>query len=155
MRKTQKTAVVGSSVVALMAAGVAFAAWTTTGAGDGNATADYTNTDLVVTVSNINGLYPTGNFDVPFTVRNNNAYDVTLTKVTLENVTTSAPGCSPSAVISNAGGDGSLTDTDVVAKNNASATASRNFPITMTNSAQDACKGATFVVTLKAWGASS
>ena len=158
MRKTQKTAVVGGSLVALMAAGVAFAAWTSTGSGQGDATADYTTTDLVVTVGDVSGLYPTGEFNVPFTVTNNNDYNVTLASVTLDSVTVDAThgaaGCAASSVVSAATGpSGSLVDTDVAATG--TPTASRNFPITMLNSASEACKGATFTLTLTASGASS
>ena len=159
MRKTQKTAVVGGSVVALMAAVVAFAAWTSTGSGEGSATADYTSSDLVVTVGGVSGLYPTGEFDVPFTVTNNNDYDVTLASVTLDSVTVDAAhgtaGCAASSVVSAATGpSGSLVDTDVATKDG-TPTASRNFPITMLNSASEACKGAVFTLTLTASGASS
>ena len=46
-----------------------------------------------------------------------------------------------------------FTDTDVIAAGATSA--SRNFSVTMSNSAEDACQGAVFTLTLKALGASS
>jgi hypothetical protein len=150
MHRTKRTVVVAGTTAVLIGGGIAFAAWTTNGTGTGTATAT-TDTPLTVNVSNVLGLYPTGTFNVPFTVSNTNGYDVTLQKVTLESVSVdgSHSTCATTVVT---GAD--LTDTDVVAKTNG-VTASKNFPVTMSNAATDACKGATFTLTLKAWGASS
>jgi hypothetical protein len=132
---------------ALMAGTVAFAAWTSNGTGTGTATA-ISAQSLTVNVTNISGLYPTGTFNVPFTVSNPNPYAVTLTKVQLQSVTTTAVGCTASVV---SGAD--LVDTDVIPAGGT--TASRNFSVSMSNAAEDACQGAVFTLTLKALGASS
>lgn len=132
---------------ALMAGTVAFAAWTSNGTGTGTATAG-TAKNLTIGVTNISGLYPTGTFNVPFTVTNPNSYAVTLTKVQLQSVSVNNVGCTATVV---SGAD--LPDTDVIAAGATSA--SRNFSISMSNAAEDACQGAVFTLTLKALGASS
>jgi hypothetical protein len=132
---------------ALMAGTVAFAAWTSNGTGTGTATAT-TSKNLTVNVTNISGLYPTGTFNVPFTVTNPNPYAVTLSKVQLQSVSTTAVGCTATVV---SGAD--LVDTDVIPAGGTSA--SRNFSVSMSNAAEDACQGAIFTLTLKALGASS
>lgn len=155
-KNTKRVAIVGGTVAALLGGGIAFAAWTSTGTGSGSAVADYANADLGVTVTTVNGLYPTGSFNVPFTVANTNPYNVTLTKVTLEGVTSDKTGCASSVVADtpSANPANTLIDTDQIAKTTG-VTPSANFPIKMLNTADDTCKGATFTVTLKAWGASS
>jgi hypothetical protein len=132
---------------ALFAGTVAFAAWTSNGTGTGTATAG-TAKNLTVGVTNVSGLYPTGSFNVPFTVTNPNSYAVTLSTVTLKSVTVDKVGCSASVV---SGVD--MTDTDVIPAGGT--TASRNFSISMSNAAEDACQGAVFTLTLQANGASS
>jgi hypothetical protein len=132
---------------ALMAGTVAFAAWTSNGTGTGTATATNAQ-NLTVNVTNISGLYPTGTFNVPFTVTNPNPYSVTLSKVQLQSVSVNNAGCTASVV---SGAD--LVDTDVIAAG--ATTSSRNFSVTMSNAAEDACQGAVFTLTLKALGASS
>ena len=62
-----------------MAGTVAFAAWTSNGTGAGAATAG-TAKNLTIAVTNVSGLYPTGTFNVPFTVTNPNSYAVQLTR---------------------------------------------------------------------------
>jgi len=155
MQKTKRTAVIVGTTAALIGGGIAFAAWTTTGTGSGTATAG-TDQALTVTVSPVTGLYPTGTFNVPFTVTNPNSYDVKLSTVTFGTVTVDAghSGCSASVVSSNTGSGNVLTDTDVVAKNGG-VTGSVNFPIAMSNAATDPCKGAVFTVTLTAAGQSN
>jgi hypothetical protein len=132
---------------ALMAGTVAFAAWTSNGTGTGTATAT-TAKNLTVNVTNISGLYPTGSFNVPFTVTNPNPYSVTLSKVQLQSVSVNNVGCTATVV---SGAD--LVDTDVIAAG--ATTTSRNFSVSMSNAAEDACQGGVFTLTLKALGASS
>src|SRR4051812_23390938 len=155
MQKTKRTAVIVGTTAALIGGGIAFAAWTTTGTGSGTATAG-TDQALTVTVSPVTGLYPTGTFNVPFTVTNPNSYDVRLSTITFGTVTVDSghSGCTASVVNSNTGNGLVLNDTDLVTKNGG-VTSSVNFPIAMSNAAENACKGATFTVTLTAAGASA
>jgi hypothetical protein len=131
----------------LSAGTVAFAAWTSNGTGSGTATAG-TAKNLTIAVTDVSGLYPTGSFDVPFTVTNPNEYAVTLSKVSLKSVTVDKAGCTASVV---SGAD--LTDNDVIPAGATSA--ARDFSISMSNAAEDACQGAVFTLTLQATGASS
>ena len=141
-RNIKRSAVVGTTVVTLFGVGVAFAAWTNTGDGSGAVTAGSAQ-PLTVTVSGVSGLVPTKSVNVPFTVTNTNPYDVKLTTAHLQNVAvTGAPGCDPAVLT---GSDVAVSD--VVAP--AATSPSRNFPVTMSNTATDACQGATFTVTLR------
>ena len=146
----RRSSAVAAATVGLLGLSVAFAAWTSTGEGSGTADAT-TAKPLTVTVQNVNGLFPTGSVDVPFTVSNPNPYDVTLNNVTLKSVAVDAAhsGCATSVVT---GPDLSLNA--VAAKNNGPAV-SRDFTVSMSNAATDACQGATFTLTLKASGLSS
>lgn len=135
------------AIVALLAGAVAFAAWTSTGTGSGTAAAGSAKA-LTINVTAATGLFPTGSVNVPFTVTNPNSYAVTLSKVSLKTVTVDKVGCTASVV---SGAD--LPDTDVIPAGGT--TASRNFSVTMSNAAEDACQGAVFTLTLQATGASS
>ena len=134
-------------IVLLLAGAVAFAAWTSNGTGTGTATARSAQA-LTITVTPATGLFPTGTVNVPFTVTNPNPYNVTLSKITLKTITVDKPGCTATVV---SGAD--LPNTDVIPAG--TTTASRNFPVTMSNAAEDACQGAVFTLTLQATGASS
>jgi hypothetical protein len=146
----RRSSAVAAATVGLLGLGVAFAAWTSTGEGSGTVNAAQAQ-PLTVSVQNVTGLYPTGSVDVPFTVSNPNPYDVTLNNVTLKSVTVDAAhsGCATTVVT---GADLPLT---LVATKNGGTTASRNFTVSMSNAATDACQGATFTLTLKASGLSS
>jgi hypothetical protein len=150
MRKSSKrSAAVASAVVGFMGLGIAFAAWTSEGQGEGTVTAGQA-TPLTVTVTDVSGLFPTGTVDVPFTVTNTNPYEVTLSNASLQNVTVDAGHgqCDPSVVT---GANVALDD--VVAPDATSA--SHDFPVTMSNAAANACQGAVFTVTLRVTGLSS
>ena len=144
---TRRAAVVGFSTIAVLGASAAFAAWTTEGTGTGSATAG-SDKPLTVSVSPATGLFPTGTTNVAYTVTNPNDYAVTLSQVSLQNVTVDKTGCVPSVV-----SGGPVTVSDRIASGATSA--SKTFPVTMSNAATDECKGAVFTLTLKVSGASS
>ena len=146
-RNSRRLVGIVTGIVVLLAGTVAFAAWTSNGTGTGTATARSAQA-LTINVSPATGLFPTGTVNVPFTVTNPNPYAVTLSKIALTNVTVDKPGCT-AAVVSGA----DLPDTDVIAAG--ATTVSRNFSVTMSNAAEDACQGAVFTLTLQANGASS
>ena len=147
----RRSGAVAAATVGLLGLGVALAAWTSTGEGSGNVDAA-TAKPLTVTVTDVNGLYPTGSVDVPFTVTNPNPYDVTVTSVTLKNVTVDGAhsGCATSVI---SGTD--LTGLSLSAAADGGSTNSRNLTVAMSNAATDACQGATFTVTLEATALSS
>lgn len=146
-RTSRRAGGVVIAIVALLAGAVAFAAWTSTGTGSGTAAAG-TAKALTINVTPATGLFPTGSVNVPFTVTNPNSYAVTLSKLSLKTVTVDKVGCTASVV---SGAD--LPDTDVIPAGGT--TSSRNFSVTMSNAAEDACQGAVFTLTLQATGASS
>jgi hypothetical protein len=146
-RISRRAGAIVVGIVVLLAGAVAFAAWTSSGTGSGTASA-LSAQSLTINVTPATGLFPTGSVDVAFTVTNPNPYSVTLSQIELTDVTVDTPGCTASVV---SGAD--LPDTDVIAPG--ATTASRNFPVTMSNAAENACQGAVFTLTLRATGASS
>jgi uncharacterized protein YfaS (alpha-2-macroglobulin family) len=138
MRTSKRVLVVGGTVAALTTAGVAFAAWTSTGTGAGTATAT-TAKNLTVTAGAPSGLYPTGSVTMPVTVTNTNPYKVQLDTIDFVEATSSVPGCSASAISST---DGSYTDVVIAA----GGSVTRDLTVSMSNAAEDACQGAAFTV---------
>ena len=146
MNNKKRAAIIAVASLGLLGGGLALASWTASGSGTSTATAA-TAQPLQVTVGDVGGLYPTGTVNVPFTVKNTNPYQVTLDNVHLQSLTSSNPAC----VQYVSGTDVALTD--VLASGASSI--QRQFPLSMSNDAVDACQGATFTVTLKVTGASS
>lgn len=150
MRKSQKIAVVGGTVATLVAGGVAFAAWTSTGSGTGTATAG-SAVALTVAGNDVSGLYPTVSVPATVKVTNPNPYAVTLASLSFTGATADSAhsGCNASSVTV-----GTLSNlSDVVAANGGSVT--KNVTVSMSNAANDACQGATFTLAYTAAGASS
>lgn len=151
MTKKNKIAAVAASAALLAAGGgAAYAYWSTTGSGSGNAVASSGTSPVTINVSFEQGITPSGNGGastaktINYTAVNPNSSS---TPVTLVNpvVTTSNAGCLPAwfnatvpagtttvpaNVTSHALGTGSLTFTDDPEAN------------------QDACKGATITVSV-------
>ncbi len=147
---TRRTAGIATGVVALAGVGVAFAAWTSTGTGSGTATATSPQ-NLTVTVGAASGLYPTGSKTASFTVTNPNPYAVTLSgadAATNFAVDAGHSGCNLSSLSSAA-----QTLTDVIPAGGTSA--SHLVTISMDNSANDNCQGASFTFDVSVHGLSS
>lgn len=146
MRKIQKTAIVGGAVATLMAGGVAFAAWTSTGTGTGTATAG-TDSGIVVDGNDVSGLFPTGTKDITVTVINSNPYAVDLDSLTADSVTVDAAhgdaGCEVTDIVTADSGDYS-SSADRIAANGAFI--QRDLTVHMAADADNACKGAIFTV---------
>lgn len=138
MRTSKRVLVVGGTVAALSGVGVAFAAWTSTGTGAGTATAG-TAKNLTVTAGAPTGLYPTGSVTMPVTVTNNNPYKVSLDAIDFVDASTSVPGCSASVVTSTGGSYQNV----LIAPG---ASVSKDLTVSMGNSAEDACQGASFTL---------
>jgi hypothetical protein len=147
MRKIQKTAVVGGTVATLMAGGVAFAAWTSTGNGSGTATAGAAG-GLTVHVAPATGLKPTETVTLDITVDNSNSYAVNLDSLTYS--------ASASSVSGGIGGDPACALTDLSAVQSLSGitdripgggtSAAHTVHVTMDDAAANACQGATFTL---------
>lgn len=144
MRKTQKVAIVGGTVAALMSGGIAYAYWTSTGSGTGSATTG-TSSPWVVTVANVNlaDLTPNGPSDtVGFTVKNTNSGVQNLASTVASVTGTSNVGCTAA--------DFNVSATTIVYGSVPSgSTVPGTFTVQLKDTGvnQDACKGVT--VTLK------
>jgi hypothetical protein len=151
MRKTQKTAVVGTTVAVLFGAGIAYAAWTSTGLGSGDVTAGSAQ-NLSIAGADVSGLYPTKSVTQTLTFTNPNSYDVTITDLVQDGAVTvdsGHSGCNASSV-SFAGLSG-LSLVVPAGTNNVT----KDVTVAMSNAANDACQGAEFTVSYKSTGASS
>lgn len=149
MRKTQKIAIVGGTVGVLMAGGVAFAAWTTNGTGTADVTAGHA-ADLGVSALKVGDLSPTQSVTQQVKVTNSNPYAVKLSDVTPDNATITSDNADCNAASVTAA---KVLDTTVLVANTGSVT----IPVTVTmdNTANDDCQGATFTISYTAHGASS
>jgi hypothetical protein len=143
---------VGASVLGvLLAAGVAFAAWTGTGSGSGTARATVAVTVTINPTDGTPDLYPGfTDGDVYFTLTNGNPYPITFTSMTPGAITATPATCPSSSVtvdpatgfslLSPPGTSGQLSIADVVS---------------MSLDAPDACQGASFNVVLTLTGTQS
>lgn len=143
MRKIQKTAIVGGAVATLMAGGVAFAAWTSTGQGTGTAEAGQA-AGLTVHVTGASDLKPTESVSLDITVDNGNSYAVNLDSLTYNPTASSVsggdgPGCSVADLSSV---DSLPSITDRIAGNDTSAI--HSVDVTMDDDASPDCQNATF-----------
>jgi hypothetical protein len=143
---------------AAMLAGVAFAAWTATGTGNGYAKAttgqNLTFNDLTATVTAT--LYPGAtSVNYQYSIHNPNPYQVTVNSVTSNNaVTVVAPGtgtCTTTGVSYTAPGTLGTPITIAGGGNSAQTFAGAS----MDNTSDTGCQGATFGLALTATGASS
>ncbi len=144
----------GSAV--LMATGIGYAFWSTTGSGTGTAGAGTPNPVVIsqTGVANPADLVPNGvgavgvKIDNTVSGGNGNAYSVQLTKVNTVSVVSSDTGACPSTnVIANQTLPYTLPAAIVVG-GNASMTATIAALVKMLNTAPDGCQGKTFAVTL-------
>jgi hypothetical protein len=133
--------------------GLAWATWTASGTGNGQARA---TTAQVVTVTAALGaadLYPgfTGG-DVHFTLTNPNPYDVTFTSMTAGAVVSSAPATCPASNVTVTGATGlSLS----VGANSTSAALSIANVVSMALAAPNGCQGVSFTIPLTLTGSQS
>jgi len=149
-RKLSVTAVV---FVGLMAAGIAFAAWTATGTGSGyaKATTAQALTTVDVSATTAATLYPGATGDVELEISNPNDYPVRVTSVTGNGaITASDAGCNAASVTFT--DQGSLT-LDVPATGSAAFTL--NGAVSMSGAANDSCQGAVFTIPVSLSGQSN
>jgi hypothetical protein len=150
-RKLSVTAVFTGT---LLAASVAFAAWTATGSGNGYAKA--TTAEALSTVdasaSTVAQLYPGGLGDVKVTVHNPNDYPVELTSILGDGDITSDKGaaCDADTGVSFSDQTG---DFDVPA--NDTVTFTLTDAVAMSNDCDNSCQGAVFTIPVTLSGASA
>ena len=157
MRKfTRRTTVLAGAVAFASVAGVAFAAWTSTGSGSGTATSDTVH-DLSFTGSTpADSLYPTGSSHVALTIANPNRYKAALSHWLVTGVYAAADTSFGTNIKSTCDLTFTLpADGDVVVAGSA-LTAPLTIPVAMGNaSSNDPCSSQTFVVKLTANAAST
>ncbi len=163
---TRKKVAAATAASAVAVGGViAYAAWTSSGAGTGSVAAR-TASALVVADGHVaNTLYPTGTADLVVTLTNNNAYNVSVSAITLGALASGSPTaaaisvdsghstCNVSTVTYSA--PTITTDSLVVAGNGGTYTVTLHNAVAMANGANDNCQGATFTVPVLATAASS
>jgi hypothetical protein len=147
MRKIQKISIVAGTVGVLMAGGIAFAAWTSTGSGTGTVQAG-TEQGLTVDASDVGTLYPTGTVDIVVSITNDNPYNVTLDSITWDSVESDDANCDTSSVTST----DDATASDAIA---AGDTITRTFVVSMDDDADNDCQGDLFTLAYTAVGHSS
>ena len=157
MRTRRKIAVVASvSLVTLIVASVAFAAWTANGTGSGEAKAKSAQALTINTVTATADLYPTGTANLKYTVTNPNDYKVNIALVEPNGAITvdaGHSGCNVASVTLTAASYAQNFDVNGAGATSASQTLTG--AVQMSNAANDACQGATFTIPLKVTGASA
>ncbi|MEU0529957.1 hypothetical protein [Amycolatopsis tolypomycina] len=148
MRKISKrSAVVLGAAGVVVVAGVAYAAWTSTGAGTGSVTSTTSANSSIAPVGTGTPLYPGGGTDFTVTINNPNDYPVVVTGISAGS-SDEVGGCAAGTVTSAVP---ETTPGTIAAKG------SRTYTLhaTMSGSATDACKSQTFTLPLTATLASN
>jgi len=143
MRKISKrSAVVLGAAGAVVVAGVAYAAWTSTGSGSGSVTSTTSADSVISSTSTGTALYPGGTTTFKVQITNPNAYPVVVNGISAGSsnavggcaagtVTSAVPASTPGTIAAGATGEYTLT-------------------ATMSGDASDACKSQTFTLPLTA-----
>ena len=146
-RWTRRLVSAGIGAAALvMAAGVAYAAWSVLGAGTGTAASGAPKA-LGVSATVGGTLYPGASADVLVTVSNPNSAPVTVQSLALAGAVTASAGCSTPGVTVSMPSSTSLV---VPAGGNASLNVTNG--VSMTTASSSNCQGATFTIPLQANG---
>jgi len=160
MFKRKRLAVSAILVVAATAIGVAIAAWTTGGSGSGQASAGTATAMTISAGTPSSSLYPMASADVAADVSNPNPYKVHVSSIALGSISVDAghSACNTASVSVTSPQTNSGSGWDVPAKSggvNGSLSIDMANAISMDNTANDSCQGATFTVALTATGAST
>jgi hypothetical protein len=153
--RKKQVILVAALAIAATAIGVAIAAWTTGGSGSGQAQAGTAQNLTISAGTPSTSLYPGASADVAATVNNPNPYPVHVSSIALGAVTADAghSGCNVSSVSVTSPQTNSGAGWNVAAGGSANVDLAN--AISMDNTSNDSCQGATFTVALTATGASS
>ncbi|UQU65769.1 hypothetical protein COUCH_05470 [Couchioplanes caeruleus] len=149
MRKLSRrtTAVVVASVVAVGAAGAAYAAWTLTGTGTAEAKAGSVVTLKVTSAGLAGGLTPGNATTVLLTVENQNAFPVRITDIDLTRLDSPQEGCAATENVEVVN-DAPLPEAATVPAGSKDKPATARIawagPLRMVADPADACQGAPF-----------
>ena len=145
----------GIVVGAMLAAGVAFAAWTATGSGSGyaKATTAQALSTVDVSASTPATLYPGATGNVKLSISNPNPYPVTVSSVSGNGAITSDKGaaCNASTGVTYS----NQTGLSLAVPAAGSATFTLTGAVSMSNASDDSCQGAVFTIPVSLSGASS
>jgi hypothetical protein len=145
----------GIVVGAMLAAGVAFAAWTATGSGSGyaKATTAQALTTVDVSATTPATLYPGATGNVKLSISNPNPYPVTVSSVSGNGAITSDKGaaCNASTGVTYS----NQTGLSLAVPAAGSATFTLTGAVAMSNASDDSCQGAVFTIPVSLSGASS
>lgn len=153
--KKRKFIAVAVLAIAGSVVAVAIAAWTTGGSGSGQAQAGSATPMTISVGTPSSSLYPTASADVAASISNTNPYKVLVSSIALGAVSVDAghSGCNTSSV--------HVTSPQTNGGSGWTVPASGSLPVDLTgaismdNTANDSCQGATFTVALTATGAST
>ena len=147
LRRLPAVGVIGAVVAVLLGAGLASAAWLSSGGGTATARGGQalppTTTTVAGSAITSGLLYPGSSGDVKITVNNPNTYPVTLTSVTPNGAPTASGGtgtCSTTGVTLTGGSSGTTIPA------NGSATLTLNNAASMSSASDTGCQNATFTI---------
>ena len=150
LRPRKKLFVAGTAVAGLLASGVAWAAWTADGTGNGYAGAT-TAEELTTSVATASAdLYPGGTGDVKVTINNPNDYAVNVTSISGNGTITDDKAACTVTGVTFANQTGTW---NVLA--NSSSTVTLTGAASMSNASDDGCQGAVFTIPVTLAGASA
>ena len=143
------------SLIAMVAVGFVYAAWTTNGSGSGYAKAGTSQalTTVDVSATTSASLYPGQSGDVKLQISNPNPYNVRVTAVAGNGTITPDAGHSGCTTTGVTYTDQSSLTIDVSA--NSSTTTTLTGAASMSNSSLNACQGATFTIPVSLTGSSN
>jgi hypothetical protein len=147
VRRLPAVGVIGVVVAVLLGAGLASAAWLSSGGGTATSRAGQalppTTTTVAGSAITSGLLYPGSSGDVKITVNNPNAYPVTLTSVTANGSPTATGGtgsCSTTGVTLTSGASGTTIPA------NGAATLTLSNAASMSSASDTGCQNATFTI---------
>ncbi|MEJ2889732.1 hypothetical protein [Actinomycetospora aeridis] len=147
LRRLPAVGVTGVAVAVLLGAGLASAAWLSSGGGTGTARGGQavppTTTAVAGTAITTNLLYPGTSGDVKLTVNNPNVYPVTVTSVSANGAPTASGGTGTCAT-TGVSLTGATPGTAIPA--NSSATLTLTGAASMTSASENGCQNATFTI---------
>jgi hypothetical protein len=144
-----------ASILVVVAAGLVYAAWTTSGSGSGYAKAGSSQalTTVDVSASTTATLYPGANGDVLLSINNPNDYPVRVTDVTGSGAITAAGGLGTCATTGVTFTDQTGQAIDIPA--GSATTTTLTGAAHMSNASENGCQGATFTIPVSLTGASN
>ena len=154
-KSKKKIMVLGAIALVVIAAGVAYAAWTASGTGSGYAKATSAQAlgTIDVSASTAATLYPGATGDVKLKIDNPNPFPVRVTAVSGAGTITSDKGAACNASTGVTFTDQSGLTLDVAASSNATFTLSGS--VAMSNASDNSCQGAVFTIPVSLSGASN